>query len=97
MGLGSIIGLLLDAGEGEQPIRALEIGDWPRSGLPWIAFWIKELITWGTLEPVAAFLLARETRSIDRKRKQTRKPTMGDCRGTSTRMTRLIRARSVIG
>ena len=75
-GLGSIIGLLLDAGEGEQPIRALEIGDWPRSGLPWIAFWIKELITWGTLDPVAAFLLARGTRSIDRKRKQTRKPTM---------------------
>jgi hypothetical protein len=58
-GLGSIIGLLLDATEGEQPIRTLEIGDWPRSGLPWIAFWIKELITWGTLDPVAAFLLAR--------------------------------------
>lgn len=58
-GLGSIIGLLLDAPEGEQPIHALEIGDWPRSGLPWIAFWIKELITWGTLDPVAAFLLAR--------------------------------------
>ncbi|MCH8193379.1 MAG: DUF1501 domain-containing protein [Planctomycetes bacterium] len=58
-GLGSIIGLLFDTGDGEQPIRALEIEDWPRSGLPWIAFWIKELITWGTLDPVAAFLLAR--------------------------------------
>ena len=64
-GLGSIIGLLLEAGEGEQPIRALDIGDWPRSGLPWITFWIKELITWGTLEPVAAFLLARGD-AIDR-------------------------------
>lgn len=64
-GLGSIIGLLLDDAEGEQPIRALEIGDWPRSGLPWIAFWIKELITWGTLDPVAAFLLARGE-AIDR-------------------------------
>lgn len=64
-GLGSIIGLLLDTAEGEQPIRALEIGDWPRSGLPWIAFWIKELITWGTLDPVAAFLLARGN-AIDR-------------------------------
>jgi len=31
----------------------------PRAGLPWIAFWLKELFTWGTLEPVAAFLLAR--------------------------------------
>jgi len=64
-GLGSIIGLLLDAADGEQPIRALEIEDWPRSGLPWIAFWIKELITWGTLDPVAAFLLARGD-AIDR-------------------------------
>lgn len=64
-GLGSIIGLLLDGAEGEQPIRPLEIGDWPQSGLPWIAFWIKELITWGTLEPVAAFLLARGD-AIDR-------------------------------
>lgn len=64
-GLGSLIGLLLDVAEGEQPIRGLEIGDWPRTGLPWIAFWIKELITWGTLDPVAAFLLARGD-AIDR-------------------------------
>lgn len=27
--------------------------------MPWIAFWLKELITWGTLDPVVAFLLAR--------------------------------------
>jgi hypothetical protein len=58
-GLGSVIGLLLSAGEGDQPVLALEIGDWPRTSLPWIAFWMKELITWGTLDPVAAFLLAR--------------------------------------
>jgi superfamily II DNA/RNA helicase len=58
-GLGSIIGLLLDGEEDGQPIQPLEIEDWPRSGLPWIAFWMKELITWGTLDPVAAFLLAR--------------------------------------
>lgn len=58
-GLGSIIGLLLDGAEGEPPIQPLEMDDWPRSGLPWIAFWSKELITWGTLDPVAAFLLAR--------------------------------------
>jgi hypothetical protein len=40
----------------------LEIG---REAAPWIAFWIKELITWGTLDPVAAFLLARGD-AIDR-------------------------------
>ena len=65
-GLGSVIGLLLDlVDENGQPLRALEISDWPNSGLPWIAFWMKELITWGTLEPVAAFLLARGD-AIDR-------------------------------
>lgn len=58
-GLGSLLGLLFEVPEGEEPLRALEIGDWPRTGLPWIAFWMKELITWGTLDPVAAFLLAR--------------------------------------
>ncbi len=58
-GLGAILGLMLDVDrEGEQ-IRPLQIQDWPRSGLPWIAFWLKELITWGTLDPAAAFVLAR--------------------------------------
>jgi hypothetical protein len=54
-GVGSILGILLESGEDGVPIRALQMDDWPRSGLPWIAFWLKELITWGTLEPVAAF------------------------------------------
>jgi len=27
--------------------------------LPWSIFWLKELITWGTLEPVAAYLLSK--------------------------------------
>ncbi|WP_077731544.1 DEAD/DEAH box helicase [Methylocaldum sp. 14B] len=58
-GLGSVIGLLLDTTDGGQPVQALEIDDWPRTGLPWISFWMKELINWGTLDPVAAFLLAR--------------------------------------
>jgi superfamily II DNA/RNA helicase len=64
-GIGSILGLLLDETESGEPVRALEIGDWPRSGLPWVAFWLKELITWGTLDPVAAYLLARG-RAVDR-------------------------------
>jgi hypothetical protein len=64
-GLGSLIGVLLDTAEDGAPIRALEIADWPRSGLPWIAFWLKELINWGTLDPIAAFLLARGD-AIDR-------------------------------
>ncbi|TWB36926.1 DEAD/DEAH box helicase [Nitrospirillum pindoramense] len=57
-GLGSLLGVLMDQGDGG-PVDALTIDDWPRSGLPWIAFWLKELVNWGTLDPVVAFLLAR--------------------------------------
>jgi len=57
-GLGGLIAVVLNENEND-PIMPLEIDDWPRAGLPWIAFWLKELFTWGTLEPVAAFLLAR--------------------------------------
>lgn len=57
--LGSVISLCLDNdGASGLPI-ALSLEDWPKSGLPWAAFWIKELLTWGTLDPVVAFLMAR--------------------------------------
>lgn len=68
--IGSILGVLLELGEGDEPVRALQIDDWPRSGLPWVAFWLKELLTWGTLDPVAAFLLARGNR-VDRPQAQS--------------------------
>lgn len=58
-GLGSLIGVLMDKGDAAGPVNALTMDDWPRSGLPWIGFWLKELVSWGTLDPVAAFLLAR--------------------------------------
>ncbi len=64
-GLGSVLALLLVDQAGVGVVRALDIDTWPRSGLPWIAFWLKELITWGTLDPVVAFLLARGN-AIDR-------------------------------
>jgi hypothetical protein len=65
-GLGSLVSLLMDNVNEVGPVRALEIDDWPRSGLPWIAFWLKELVSWGTLDPVAAFLLARGN-AVDRR------------------------------
>ena len=58
-GLGSVIGVLFDMNGDGQPIDALKIEEWPKTGLPWIAFWLKELLNWGTLDPVVAFLLAR--------------------------------------
>lgn len=58
-GLGSLVGVLMDQGDAAGPVDALTMDDWPRSGLPWIGFWLKELVNWGTLDPAAAFLLAR--------------------------------------
>ena len=57
-GLGSIIALAIDeAFEGQFLEPSLE--NWTQTELPWIVFWMKELIIWGTLDPVAAYLLAR--------------------------------------
>ncbi|MFO0980012.1 MAG: hypothetical protein U0996_26675 [Planctomycetaceae bacterium] len=39
--------------------EATSLDAWEDAGLPWIVFWMKELLAWGTLEPVAAFLLGR--------------------------------------
>jgi hypothetical protein len=32
---------------------------WSLAGIPPAAFWIKDLVTWGTLDPVAAYILSR--------------------------------------
>jgi hypothetical protein len=55
-GLGSIIGLV-----GDVEVQGLfqpSLEYWPLMQLPWIVFWIKDLIIWGTLDPVAAYLLS---------------------------------------
>ncbi|MED4588238.1 DEAD/DEAH box helicase [Priestia flexa] len=56
-GLGSVISLSLDDAHGSE-LKETKIEEWPETGLPWIVFWLKELIVWGTLDPVAAYLLA---------------------------------------
>ncbi len=57
-GLGSVVALAADeAFNGALLEPSLE--NWPILGLPWIALWLKELIIWGTLEPVAAYLLSK--------------------------------------
>jgi hypothetical protein len=57
-GLGSIVALAIDEAFGGELLEP-SLEDWPLTGLPWIVFWMKELIVWGTLDPVAAYLLAR--------------------------------------
>ena len=57
-GLGSLISLAMDAAfDGKVYTPSLE--DWPLTKLPWSIFWLKEMITWGTLEPIAAYLLSK--------------------------------------
>jgi len=53
--LGSLVSLISDEAT-EDPLSP---EDWDQTGLPWAVLWIKEMIMWGTLEPVGAYLLAR--------------------------------------
>ncbi len=55
-GLGTILALILDD-ENAGSLQETRIEDWPKIGLPWVVFWLKEIIIWGTLDPVAAMLL----------------------------------------
>ena len=57
-GLSSILSLALDEVTGGS-LQPLTLDEWPETGLPWIAFWVKELIVWGTLDPAVAFLLSK--------------------------------------
>ena len=57
-GLGSVIGVSFDQIHNGQLLPAA-LDQWAETQLPWVVFWLKELVTWGTLEPVAAFLLVR--------------------------------------
>ncbi len=55
-GMGSVIALAFDQIY-DEAVRSPNLQDWPNTGLPWITFWIKELVTWGTLDPVVTQLL----------------------------------------
>ncbi len=56
--LGGMIALATEEANPGQ-LSEWSLGDWPKTGLPWIVFWLKELMLWGALEPVASDLLAR--------------------------------------
>jgi hypothetical protein len=62
-GIGSLVALASHEAFGDRLVTP-SVDEWTSTELPWIVFWLKELITWGTLEPVAAYLLARGRRRI---------------------------------
>ncbi|WP_114860703.1 DEAD/DEAH box helicase [Azospirillum brasilense] len=93
-GLGGLVSLLMDNVDGVGPVRALEIDDWPRSGLPWITFWLKELVNWGTLDPVAAFLLARGN-AVNRRQAEADAKLYYEERSTETDANNLLDPREI--
>jgi hypothetical protein len=62
-GLGNIVALAVEDFDSTQP-QPPSLDNWPALGLPWAVFWMKELIVWGTLEPLAAYLLSRGKSSV---------------------------------
>lgn len=54
--LGSIIGSILerDGGEGQLLER------WEHCALPWSVMWYKDMVSWGTLDPIASYALTRK-------------------------------------
>ena len=71
--LGSVIGYAFERiSDGE--FEATSLDAWQDAGLPWIVFWLKELLAWGTLEPVAAFLLGRGAFLTRREAEQAAQP-----------------------
>lgn len=57
-GLGCLTAVAInEVHEGE--LKATTLEDWPNTGLPWIVFWLKELIVWGTLDPVMSYLISK--------------------------------------
>jgi hypothetical protein len=57
-GVGCMLALAADEAHGGT-LEPTTLDSWEETGLPWIALWLKELIVWGTLDPVAAYLLGR--------------------------------------
>ncbi len=55
-GVGCMLALAANDAHGGT-LQPTTLDRWNETGLPWIALWLKELIVWGTLDPVAAYLL----------------------------------------
>ena len=57
-GVGCMLALAADEAH-KGVLQPTTLDSWDATGLPWIALWLKELIVWGTLDPVTAYLLGR--------------------------------------
>lgn len=57
-GIGCVLALAANEAHNGR-LRPTTLDSWDELGLPWIALWLKELMVWGTLDPVSAYLLGR--------------------------------------
>lgn len=61
--LGAVIGSILERDGGDGKI----LERWSRCELPWSVLWYKDMVSWGTLDPIASYALTRNeayTRSV---------------------------------
>lgn len=57
--LGAVVAQKWTSGAGD-PLAAPSLAEWKATtGLPWFGFWARELLRWGTLDPLVAFALAQ--------------------------------------
>jgi len=55
-GIGSLIGTILN----QENLSGTTMERWKGADIPWSIIWIKDLISWGVFDPVAAFLLSKK-------------------------------------
>jgi flagellar biosynthesis GTPase FlhF len=56
-GLGTVLSLIMDEVNNGVLVSS-SLDSWHETELPWIVFWMKELMTWGTYDPIVAYLLS---------------------------------------
>ncbi|SEA96225.1 DEAD/DEAH box helicase [Rubrimonas cliftonensis] len=57
--IGAVVAQKWNAGAGD-PLAVPSLTEWKATtGLPWFGFWARELLRWGTLDPIVAFALAQ--------------------------------------
>lgn len=57
-GIGCILALAVNEANNNE-LRPTTLDTWADLDLPWAALWLKELLVWGTLDPVTAYVLGR--------------------------------------
>lgn len=57
--IGAVVAQTWSAGA-NNPLAVPSLDEWCQTtGLPWIGFWARELLRWGTLDPFVAFVMAQ--------------------------------------